>query len=70
MYTYVCVIYIYIYIYIYFTFFFKKFIYFERESTPGRGAEREERVKIPSKLCPGSAEPDAGLELTNCEIMT
>ena len=35
------------------------------------GAEREgERERIPSKLRAISVEPDAGLELTNCEIMT
>ena len=31
----------------------------------GRGRER-----IPSRLCAVSAEPDLGLDLTNCEIMT
>ena len=30
------------------------------------GAERE---RIPSRLCAVIAEPDVGLELTNCEIM-
>ena len=34
----------------------------------GRERERErERERIPSRLC---TEPDAGLELTNCEVMT
>ena len=35
----------------------------------GGGAEREGE-KIPSRLCAVSAEPDAGLKLTNPEIMT
>ena len=35
----------------------------------GGGAEREEE-RIPSRLCPVSTESDAGLELTNCKIMT
>ena len=36
-------------------------------------AERERergRERIPSRLYTVSVEPDAGLELTNCEIMT
>ena len=37
----------------------------ERETSRGRGRQR-----IPSSLCAGSTEPDAGLELMNCEIMT
>ena len=37
----------------------------ERESTSRGGAER-----IPSRLCADSREPEAGLELTNTEIMT
>ena len=37
----------------------------------GRERERErEREKIPSRLCTVSTEPDAGLDLTVCEIMT
>ena len=35
----------------------------------GRGRERE-KERIPSRLQAVSAEPDAGLKLTNCEIMT
>ena len=34
----------------------------------GGGTERGER--IPSRLCVVSAEPDAGLDLTNHEIVT
>ena len=34
-------------------------------------AERErETQRIPSRLCTVSAEPNVGLHLTNCEIMT
>ena len=37
----------------------------------GRGREKGRgRERIPSRLCIVSAEPDAGLELTNCEIVT
>ena len=39
----------------------------------GRETERErerERERIPSRLCTVSTEPDVGLELTDCEIMT
>ena len=35
----------------------------------GRGRERG-RERIPSRVWAVSAEPDAGLELTNREIMT
>ena len=41
----------------------------ERESDWGRGRETG-RQRIPSRLCAASAEPNAGLELTNQEIMT
>ena len=34
-----------------------------------RGAEKE-RERIPSRLRALSTEPNVGLELTNCEIMT
>ena len=40
-----------------------------RASEQGRGRERE-RQRIPSRLCTVSVEPDAGLKLMNCEIMT
>ena len=36
----------------------------------GEGQRERERERIPSRLCSVSAEPDAGLELTNREIMT
>ena len=48
------------------------FIYFERErerTSGGRGRERR-RDGIPSRLLTVSAEPNTGLDLTNCEIMT
>ena len=54
-----------------FVFFLKFiFIYFERaiKSQPGRG--RGGRDRIPGRLHAVSAEPHAGLELTNREIVT
>ena len=42
----------------------------ERESVSGGEAEREEGVRIQSRLHTGSVEPNAGLKLRNCEIMT
>ena len=35
----------------------------------GGGVERKGQ-RIRSRLCADSSEPDVGLELTNCEIMT
>ena len=51
------------------------FIYFwdrERQSMNGGGAEREGDTdsEAGSRLWAVSTEPNAGLELTNCEIMT
>ena len=48
---------------------------FERKSrhvhTSGEGAERERgRQRILSRLYTDSREPDVGLELANCEIVT
>ena len=56
-------------------FSFFKFIYFEREEGEREGkhgeGQRERRgERIPSRLCTGSTEPNAGLELRNREIMT
>ena len=56
-------------------FFFLMFVYFEteRESVCARaqkGQRGQGREKIPSRLHTASAEPDVGLKLTNCEIMT
>ena len=42
-----------------------QFIYFEREHAQAGKGQR-----IPSRLCSVSTEPDAGLKLTSCEIMT
>ena len=47
----------------------------ERASMQVRKGQRErekegERERIPSRLHTTSAEPDAGLQLTNCEILT
>ena len=44
----------------------------ERQSTSGGEAEREENTESEagSRLRAVSTEPDAGLEFTNCEIMT
>ena len=41
----------------------------EGEKAQGRGRERG-REGIPSRLCVVGAEPDAGLELANREIVT
>ena len=41
----------------------------EREREQGRDREKE-RERIPTSLHAVSAEPDMGLDLTNCEIMT
>ena len=48
-------------------------IYFwERDGMSGDGAEREgdTESEAGSRLWAASTEPDVGLELTNCEIMT
>ena len=55
--------------------FFSTIIYFwdrERQSMNGGGAEREGDTELEagSRLRAISTEPNAGLELTNCEIMT
>ena len=50
------------------------FIYFEigrEKASQGTERERERwRERIPSRTRAVSTEPDMGLELTNCEIMT
>ena len=49
--------------------FFVMFIFYrERESVSGGG--QRERGRIRSRLQAVRAEPNVGLELTNCEIMT
>ena len=55
------------------TLFFFLMCIFERETEyEWRGTEREADTesKAGSRLRAVSTEPDAGLELTNCEIMT
>ena len=53
-----------------FVFFLSLFIYFDRErESTSRGEKEGERERILSRLHTVSAEPDAGLELTNCEIV-
>lgn len=42
----------------------------ERERASRGGAERETGDRIPSRFCAASTEPNAGLELTNNEILT
>ena len=42
----------------------------EREIEQAGEGQREREKEIPSRLHAVSAEPDAGLELRNCEIMT
>ena len=49
------------------------FIYFEREkerASMSRGRETEKRERIPSRFHTVSAEPDMGLNTTNCAIIT
>ena len=52
--------------------FFNVLFIFERESKQVREREREgdTELKMGSRLHAVSTEPDGGLELTNCEIMT
>ena len=48
-------------------------MFIKREKVSGGATEREgerERERIPSGLLADSTEPDAELELMNCEIMT
>ena len=43
----------------------------ERKRARQKGAERErEKERIPSRLHTTSTEPDVGLKLTDCEIVT
>ena len=51
-------------------FFFCVYLFtYEREREQMRDRKRGKR-RIPSRLCTISAEPNAGLEFMNCEIMT
>ena len=54
------------------TFRFKVYLFFwERESTSRGGGQRErKRERMPRRLCTVSTKPDAGVEITHCEIMT
>ena len=56
--------------YVFFLKFLNLFIYFGRERANRVGSEGGERERIPSRLHTVSAEPDTGLELTNCDTMT
>ena len=62
-----------------FNIFFNVLFIFERASRGGAEGEREtqrerererERERIPNRLCAVSTEPDMGLALMNCEIVT
>ena len=48
---------------------FYLFLFILRERASGGGIERE-GDRVPGRPCALSTEPDAGLEPTNCEIMT
>ena len=78
----VTALYLFIYLFFFLIFFSTFFIYFwdrERQSMNGGGAERERETQN-RKQAPGSepsaqrltrgSEPDAGLELTDREIVT
>ena len=51
-----------------------KFIYLffegDKDSTSGGWDREKGRERIRSRICTVTPEPDVGLELTNCEIMT
>ena len=48
--------------------FFKAFIYFlESRKDGGRRGRERGRERIPSRLCAVSAEPEVGLDPTDCE---
>ena len=58
---------------------FLRFIYFERErerereresESMSRGGAERKGERILGRLCPVSTEPDVGLDLINCEVMT
>ena len=59
-----------------FSFLFYKYVFIlrerKRESVHVRAGEgqKERKQRIPSGLRAVSTEPDEGLKLTNCEIMT
>ena len=53
-----------------YTFLFFFSFFFEREGMSGVGAERDWRERIQSRLCIVRIDTDAGLKLTNREIVT
>ena len=46
------------------------YLFILREGESRKGAERGGGEQIPSRLHTVSEEPDTGLKLTNCKIMT
>ena len=60
------------FVYLFIYSFIHSFIYFERdrESTSGGGQRERGREKIPSRLHAVITDPNAGLNVTNSEIMT
>ena len=64
---------IFIYLILFYYEFFKVYLFMrQRESVSGGEAEREgdTESEAGSRLRAVSTEPDTGLEITNCEIMT
>ena len=63
---------IYLCVQFFFNFVLNGYSFFERLSVSGGGAEREGDTEshAGSRLCTDSTEPDAGLELTDHEILT
>ena len=54
-----------------FFFFFEMFIYFRKNTNTNQGRGRGRRgQRLQSRLCAESREPNEGLELPNCKIMT
>ena len=51
-------------------FIFFMLIHFEREHTREQGREERKGERIPSRFHTVSTEPNSGLDLTNCEILT
>ena len=50
--------------------FFMFMYLFGGKEKAGKGVEREERERIPSRFHAISTEPNVGLDLSNCEIVT
>ena len=51
-------------------FIFKVYLFILTEKERQRDSKLRVRDRIPSRLCAVSAEPEAGLELTTCEILS